>query len=134
MKKMFLSNNPLSSSVSIFILRLVAGGSMLSHGFPKLQKVLAGEFQFADPFGLGPEVSLFMAVFAEVICSVLLILGLFTRLALIPLIITMAVAFFLIHGSDDYKVKELAFIYLCMYLSIFFSGAGKISIDQMINK
>ena len=134
MKKMFFSNKALSSSVSVLVLRLVAGGAMLSHGIPKFQKVMAGNFQFADPFGVGQEASLILAVFAEVICSILLIIGLFTRVALIPLIITMAVAFFMIHGSDDFKIRELSLIYLCMYISIFFAGAGKISIDEMIKK
>lgn len=107
---------------------------MLTHGYSKLQKLLAGDFQFADPFGLGPGVSLGMAVFAEFFCSILLILGLGTRLATIPLIVTMLVAAFIAHGADPFAKKEMALLYLVSYIVLLFSGAGKISVDQLLEK
>ena len=65
MKKIFSTNfSPVAFDLATLILRLTAGGFMLTHGVPKLQRLLAGEMQFADPFGLGPEVSLILAVFA----------------------------------------------------------------------
>ena len=132
MKKFLLAHKPLSTDLGLLILRLMAGGAMLTHGYPKLQKLLNGNFQFGDPLGLGSEVSLVLAVFAEVICSVLVIIGLTTRLAVIPLIITMGVAFFIVHGADDFKTKEMAFLYLGIFLSLFFTGPGKFSADKAI--
>ena len=68
-------------------------GLMLTHGIPKLQRLLSGEeIKFADPYGLGPEVSFVLVIFAEFLCSILVALGLATRLAVIPLMITMATA------------------------------------------
>ena len=130
--KNYLSPAPLSTDIGLLILRLLAGGSMLTHGFPKLLKVLEGNFQFGDPVGLGPEISLILAVFAEFVCSILLILGLTTRFALIPLFITMAVAFFIVLGADAFNAKELPFFYMGVYISLFFTGPGKFSIDKVL--
>ena len=132
MKKILLSTRPISTDLGLLLLRLFAGGAMVTHGYPKFQKILDGNFQFGDPLGVGPEISLILAAFAELICSVLVIIGLTTRLALIPLIITMGVAFFIVHGADDFKSKELAFVYLGIFLSLFFTGPGKFSADRLL--
>lgn len=130
--KTLLSIRPISLDLGLLILRLVSGGAMLTHGYPKFQKVLAGNLQFGDPLGIGPEASLILVAFAEFICSILLILGLTTRFALVPLIITMAVAFFIVHGSDPFGDKELPFLFLGIYLSLFLTGPGRISVDKML--
>ncbi|WP_207426938.1 DoxX family protein [Pedobacter sp. SYSU D00535] len=123
---------PLSLDAGLLILRVFAGGLMLTHGLPKLMKVMEGNTQFGDPLGLGTELSLYLAILAEVLCALLVILGLFTRIATIPLIITMFVAFFVVHASDPLTVKELALIYLSIFLTIFFTGPGNYSIDRKI--
>lgn len=130
--KNLLSIRPYSTDLGLLMMRLFAGGAMLSHGYPKFQKVLSGNFEFGDPLGIGPEASLILTVFAEFICSALIILGLTTRFALIPLIITMLVAFFIVHGADDFNTKELSFLYLGMYLTLFLSGPGKFSVDRTL--
>lgn len=90
--------------------------------------------QFGDPIGIGVEASLTLTVFSEVICYILIIIGLGTRLASIPLVITMAVAFFIVHGADPLQRKELALIYLIVYLVLFFTGSGKYSLDHYFLK
>ena len=107
---------------------------MLTHGYSKLQKLLAGNFQFADPIGLGPEISLGLAVFAEFLCSILIVLGLGTRLASIPLIVTMAIAAFITHGADPFGRKELALFYLISYTVLLLMGSGKLSVDRFISR
>lgn len=135
MKKIFSTKiSDFNLNLSSLILRLVAGSFMLTHGVPKLQRLLAGELQFGDPIGLGPEVSLGLAVFAEFLCSILLILGLGTRLASIPLIVTMAVAAFIAHGADPFGRKELSLIYLAVYIALFLLGSGKFSVDYLLGK
>ncbi|WP_346862430.1 DoxX family protein [uncultured Draconibacterium sp.] len=135
MKKIFQTKiYSTNASIGLLLLRVSAGGFMLTHGYPKLQRLLAGEFQFGDPLGLGPEVSLVLAVFAEVVCSILLVLGLGTRLATIPLIVTMAVAAFIAHGADPFGRKELALMYLVSYVVLLLNGAGKFSMDKIIGK
>ena len=107
---------------------------MLTHGYPKFQKLLSGNMEFADPIGLGVGVSLFLTVFAEFFCGLLLLLGLGTRLSSIPLFITMFVAGFVVHGADPFARKEKALMYLLIYLAIFLMGGGKYSLDNLIKK
>jgi len=119
----------------LLIVRIAVAAFMLTHGYPKLMKLLAGgEIQFADPFGLGMYFSLVLAVFAEFFCSILVGLGIGTRLAAIPLIITMSVAAFIAHGSDPFGRKELALLYLVVYVFLLFTGSGKFSVDYFISK
>jgi putative oxidoreductase len=124
-----------SLHLSNLILRLASGGFMLTHGFPKLMKFFAeGEIQFADPIGIGVTASLALAVFSEFFCSIAIIVGLKTRLAAIPLAVTMFVAAVLVHGSDPWAVKEKAILYLAMYIAIIISGGGNFSLDKMLSK
>ena len=126
-------NYPQKVNLAILLLRLAIGIFMLTHGMGKLFKLMGEEpITFADPIGLGATASLILAVFAEVFCSVLLMVGLATRLAAVPLIITMFVAGFLVHAGDAFRVKEMAFLYLIVYIAILLIGAGKWSIDALI--
>lgn len=120
----------------LLLLRIFSGGVMLiAHGIPKFMRLWQDEAAgFKDPFGVGETVSLGLAVFAEVFCAILVMIGFKTRLALIPLIITMVVAFFVIHSGDAFKQKELAFMYLAMYLTLFMTGPGWYSVDKQFNK
>ncbi|MBW3544492.1 MAG: DoxX family protein [Bacteroidetes bacterium] len=117
----------------LLLLRLGVGGFMLTHGFPKLQKLLeGGEIQFMDFMGLGTTASLALVVFAEAFCSVLLILGLSTRLASLVLAITMGVAAFMAHGADPFAKKEMALLYLLIYLTLLVFGPGKYALDSLL--
>ena len=127
---------PINLDFGLLLLRVVFGGIMLiEHGYPKMIKLMSGgEIQFYNFLGLGNSASLGLTVFAEVICAFFILLGLFHRLATIPLIITFAVAFFMVHAEDSFGDKEAAFIYLFSYTILFFTGSGKFSLDYLIGK
>ncbi|WP_029033285.1 DoxX family protein [Salinimicrobium terrae] len=131
MSNTYTTNLELSKiDLGLLILRLGAAGLMLTHGFPKLMNLFGSEeIVFADPFGLGMGTSLALVVFAEFVCSILVILGLGTRLAVIPLMITMFVAAFIIHASDPFQRKEMAILYLLIFTVLLITGAGKHSLD-----
>jgi putative oxidoreductase len=130
MKKLLFSNKPFSIDFGLLILRLASGGIMAySHGWGKLQGILNGELGFADPIGIGELPSLFLTIFAELVCGILVALGLFTRAALIPLIITMVVAVFIIHADDPFSKQEFGLLFLVPYLTLFLTGPGKFSLD-----
>ncbi|RYY65125.1 MAG: DoxX family protein [Chitinophagaceae bacterium] len=135
MRKLFsvrTSDNALS--LGTLLLRLTGGVLMIHHGFDKLTHFSQKAHQFMDPFGIGSTTSLSLVVFAEFFCAAFLILGLFTRLAAIPLIVTMCVALFKAHGADFAGQGELAAVYLGLYLSILVLGPGKVSLDRFLGK
>ena len=112
------------------LLRIIGGGFMLTHGIPKFMKLISGDLSFGNPIGIGEEASLILTILAEFVCAILILIGYKTRLAAIPLIITMLVAAFIVHGSDPFGEKEMALIYLIIYSAIYALGPGKYSIDK----
>ena len=93
MKSIFNLNKAIATDVGVLIARVGIAALMLTHGLPKMMMLFSGSaVQFPSVLGMSPEISLGLTVFAEVICSLLLFVGLATRLVAIPLIITMVVA------------------------------------------
>ncbi len=134
-KILYVGENSLTVSVGLLVLRLIVGGFMMTHGLGKLKMLMAGgEIQFLDPIGMGMELSLTLAVLAEFFASILIILGLGTRLAAFPLLFTMFVAGMIVHAADPFGVKEMALLYGGIYLTLMFAGPGKISVDYWISK
>jgi putative oxidoreductase len=103
---------------------------LLTHGIPKFQKLISGDFEFGDPIGIGPTPSLFLAVIGEFICPILIILGYKTRWAAIPPAITMLVAALIVHSADPFNVKEKALLFLSFFVVIMLVGPGRYSIDR----
>ena len=131
---MLFSSEQNANTVSWLLLaaRLVFGILLLSHGIQKFNSFDQMSSAFPDPLGVGSNISLILAIFAELICSIGFILGLLYRLAMLPMIFTMLVAFFVIHAKDPFAVKELAFIYLIVFILMYIAGPGKYSIDSFL--
>jgi putative oxidoreductase len=121
-------------STLVLIIRILFGFLFLSHGYAKLMQHASMADLFADPFGLGSTLSFWMVVFAEVVCSFALIFGILQRVVLIPMTITMAVAFFVVHGGDAFVARELSFIYFIVFIILFITGPGEFSFDSIIGK
>ena len=119
-------------SLLLLALRLLFGGLLLSHGIQKWTNFESMSAAFPDPLGVGHSVSLGLAIFGELFCSIGFILGALYRLAMIPMIFTMGVAFFVIHGNDPFSLKELAFVYLVIFILMYIAGPGKFSLDRLI--
>lgn len=128
--KWLLGIRPVAFDLYLLILRL-AGGLMILHGTPKLMNFATRMDDFSDPLGIGSVASLALCIFAEFFCTVFIVVGAFTRLALIPLLINMLVAVFIVHGGDPVSDRELGIFYLLVYLALFFSGPGKYSVDGL---
>ena len=123
------------SSIGLLILRVFVGGFLLyAHGCPKLASFSEKSGGFPDPLGIGSPTSLTLAVFAEVLCALALMLGLFTRAAAIPPLITMLVAAFIVHGDDPFQKKEFALLYAIPFLALILTGAGTYSVDSKLKK
>jgi len=118
----------------MLILRVATGLLLASHGYAKLIKFSTLRYKFMDFLHLGSTVSLSLIIFAELICGILLILGLFTRFACIPIIIGMIVVVFVASHGEIFNAGERGMMYLASTLTILFCGPGKISVDGMIGK
>ena len=136
MKKIFstsVSDN--AFSFALLVLRVGAASlMMIQHGLDKLTHFGQKASKFYDPFNIGNTTSLSLVVFAEFFCAAFIILGLFTRLASIPLIIAMGVAVFMRHKGEFYGEGESAGLYLVCFIALAFLGAGKFSMDRFIAK
>ena len=128
-------NYPTRINLAILILRITIGAFILTHGLQKMALLFGSEpVQFADPIGVGQYTTLVLAVFTEVVCALLLIVGFGTRIAALLLVITMAVAVLIVHQGDEFKNMELALVYFSAFLAISFSGGGRFSIDSLLFK
>jgi putative oxidoreductase len=134
MKKLFTTNTKLlNNDLALLVGRIAIALLMLVHGLPKMQMLFSGDaIQFPSVFGMGAALSLALAVFAEVFCSILILVGFSTRLAAVPLIITMLVAVFYIHALEVFAKKELAVLYLSAYVVLLFAGSGRYSVDHIV--
>lgn len=116
--------------IGLFLLRFTFSAMMLFHGIPKLLNLIQGTLMKSDPIGIGVLATTVLVVIAEAICPLLIIIGYKTRLASIPVIITMGVAAFIVHGADPIGVKEKALLFLFAFVAIALLGAGRHSVDR----
>ena len=133
MKRLFNTGQTSSmTDAALLIARITIAVLMLSHGLPKLALFNQTPVPFVDFLGMGTTVSLALTVFAEVGCSILILFGLGTRIATIPLIITMAVAVLYVHGADPLAKQEPGIHYMLTYMLLLIMGSGKYSVDHLL--
>ena len=139
MKKLFSTNvSDNAFSFALLLFRLGVGGLMLAnHGWEKLSHFAQKAQRFSDPFNIGSTTSLSLVVFAEFFCAAFIILGLFTRLAAIPLVIVMGVAFINVHNMNYGAGKnggEAALVFLVSFVLLLIMGPGRLSLDRFVGK
>lgn len=120
------------TSAALAVLRVGVALLMLRHGIPKLLEFGERSATFSDPLGVGHTTSLVLAIFGEVVCSLLLIPGVLVRLSAIPFITTMAVAFFIVHADDPLGEKELPLLFLLAGVVVLIGGGGRFSVDAWL--
>lgn len=120
-----------SSSILILCLRIFFGILFFTHGVDKMINFNELSYTYPSVFGFGSYMTLMLAIFCEFCCSLFLIAGLIVRIIVVPMIISMAVAFFDIHDAM-FPEGELALIYLIMFTVLFITGPGRYSLDCLI--
>ncbi len=126
--------NAAAYNTGLLVLRIGAGLLMAYHGYDKIMQYNEMKVKFMSFMGLNQSATLALVVFAELFCAVLIVVGLFTRLACIPLIILTVVIIFQVGNGDLFGKQELPALYLSAYIALLFTGPGKFSIDNMISK
>ena len=134
MNKIF-NYQPFSSDLTSLLLRLILGGLFFAHyGWNKFMNYDQILPMFGDIIGIGAKLSFNLVIFAELICGFLVTIGFLTRLTVIPIFITMAVAFFVAQVKDAFDVKALPFVFMLLTIVIFVAGSGKYSVDRLLFK
>jgi putative oxidoreductase len=146
-----MQKQTIPAAIGLLILRAGIGGYMVTHGWGKLQMVLDGNYaMFGDPIGIGPHASLLLTAFAEFVCAALVVAGLGTRFAAIPVVVAMGVAAFVAHGADPWSMetaairfmtgeseswgsKQPALMFLIPFLALAFTGPGRFSLDALVH-
>ena len=132
-QRILISNeNSWFTDAGLLLIRVTFALSMIiQHGLVNLVGFSEFASRYHDPIGLGSRNSMVLMIFAEVFCASAVLLGFLTRLALIPLIFGLSVAFFIYHAAHPFEHKELAYLYLSAFLALLFLGPGRFSIDEV---
>ena len=105
---------------------------LLIHGLPKLLD-WSGELQrIEDPFGLGAPLTLGLAVFAEVVCPLLLVLGIAARLACLPVLAVLLIALLVVHPDWTLEQGQFAWLLVALYGGLALTGPGGYSVSGFI--
>ena len=125
-----IPSSDMTLSLGLLLLRVSVGGMMLcAHGWGKLTNFAAKHATFPDPLGIGSSLSMALATAAEAFCALAIVVGLATRWAALPLMITMLVAALIVHGADPWAKKEFALLYFFPFAALFLAGPGRYSLD-----
>jgi len=134
MLKWIMSIRPVALDAALLLLRVPAGLLLMQYGWEKFSNYAAWSADFPDPLGVGSAISLDLCIFAELFCAGFLVLGLFSRFALVPLIINLVVIALVVHAGDPIKEREHAFSFLFPFLTLLLAGPGKYSLDNLFMK
>lgn len=112
----------------------VTGAALLLHvhGMPKLVHYQQELAHIDDPLGMGRALTLWCALLAEVLCPLLIALGLFTRLAALPVVFLLAVSMVLVHPDWSIAEGQFGWLLLIVFGTIALSGAGRYSLDARL--
>ena len=134
MKNAFIEKYSLNDWL-LFLLRVSLALLMITHGYPKFEKLLSGaEIKFYNFLYLGPKISFILCIIGEFFAPILVIVGYQTRLAASVSAFTMLVAAFGAHINDPLADKEHSLLFAIGFIYIFIAGAGKYSLSQLIYK
>jgi putative oxidoreductase len=118
---------------AILVLRVVFGVLIMAHGYDKLIHFGDKQHTFMNFLGIGATLSLALVIFAEFFCGLFVVLGLFTRLSCLPIIITLVVAVWKAHHGAVFGDGQPATLFLTAFVVLLFVGPGRVSVDSLIN-
>jgi putative oxidoreductase len=135
MKKLLsISYTNWAFNIAMLFLRAGAGALIIPHGYDKLIHFSEKKESFMNFMGIGSPLSFSLVIFAEFFCGMFIALGLFTRLAAIPLVIAMSVVVFKANHGDVFGKGAEGALFLSCFIAILLCGPGKVSADGLINK
>ncbi|MEO7924964.1 MAG: DoxX family protein [Chitinophagaceae bacterium] len=130
--KRILGTQPFNTDLGILLLRLILGGLFTWHGYDALNHYKLYLSMSTSTIGLGAPLEFNLVVFSHFLCGLFVAVGFLTRLSVIPLFITMTVAFFIAHKGQPFMTKELPFVYMLSCIPVFVLGSGRFSVDRLL--
>jgi putative oxidoreductase len=121
-------------SVGLLFLRVIGGGLLISgRSFTWSSMLDTNRFLESARFGFGGEISFFLTLFSEALCTVLVMLGIFTRFTTVPPLVAMVVSALALPGGTAWGTRELYLLYALPFFVLSFTGAGDYSVDGRIS-
>jgi len=134
MIKRFLSPSPLWQQTGITFIRIIVGLFITYHGLEVFDKQKMTDYAkwLTDLHFPSPLFMAYLGKGIEFVAGLLFLLGLFTRIAIIPLIITMLIITFGMGKGKIYMDDQHPFLFVLLFLVIFFTGPGNFSLDHIL--
>ncbi|MHA4979798.1 DoxX family protein [Pseudomonas extremorientalis] len=100
------------------------------HGLPKLLNYSEQLNLIEDPFHLGANITLLLAIFAEVLCPLLIIAGVLVRLACLPILAVLLIALLVVHPEWTLFEGQFGWLLLIIFTTLLISGPGRLVLGQ----
>lgn len=135
--KKVVGSEPLGKNYDVVLLVfriLLSVELMYAHGLKKIGIGVMEAEKVPNPIHLPEAINSMFAISANLFFPILVILGFFTRLSVLPILAVTLTGYFVLHFNDTPLVRDMPFMYSLSYLLILFLGAGKYSVDQYLQK
>jgi len=119
--------------LGLLFLRLGGAGLLLAvHGLPKALHFRQQLGLIEDPLHLGAWPTLGFAVFAEVLCPLLIALGWATRLACLPILGVLLIALLVVHPQWSLEEGQFGWLLLVLFGTLALTGPGRYSLEARL--
>ena len=126
-----------AGSTDLGLLFLRVGSSvivLIVHGLPKARHYRAEAARIEDPFHFGRKLTMAFAIFAEVVCPLLVIVGIATRFAALPIMVVTLIALLRVHPEWTIDQAQFAWMLLVLFGTIAIAGAGAYSLAALVSR
>ncbi|MDR6943882.1 DoxX family protein [Mucilaginibacter pocheonensis] len=121
------------SNWAMFAFRILLATELFRvHGMKKFRGSDGKPEVVPNPLGLPQFINNLVATLSDTVVPVLVILGVFTRMAVLPTIGITSVGYFVVHKNDSPEVRDVPFMYTICFLLLLATGPGSISLDNYI--
>ncbi len=132
----FFSAKPPGTYTIIFILRVIIGLFLIYHGREVFDAAKMNEYAQWDMYknSASGKLMVYAGKGAEFVAGVLLVVGLFTRVAALIIIGTFIYIPFFVGSGKIWADDQHPFMFVLMGLLFLFAGPGKFSMDEVLFK
>ena len=119
-------------TMDLGLLFLRASGALFLlfvHGLPKLLDFKAQLLLIEDPFHMGATLTLGMAIFAEVLCPLLILTGVLARMACLPILFLLLVALVVVHSDWSVEQGQFGWLLIIIFTSVLIAGPGRLALN-----